>query len=144
MKFIIRKAEVKDLDSIVKLFEKKEDIPRSSFGKEKREVFKSMLEDNSRYIFIGERNENISAFISIKIENRFENFFKPSAYVFDIKAENSDGEILNAVLNRAIAVAMENGCTEILLKDKNLNAKTNAVYTINGFKNSDTFFIKEI
>lgn len=143
MKFVVRKAEEKDLDAIVKLYEEKGSIPYSPFGKEKREIFRQMLNDKSRHLLVGEKDCRISAFVSLKTENSFENFLKPSAFILDIKAENSDGEILTAVLSRAKAVAMENGCVEISLKDKNINAKSNAVYCLNSFKNSNMFFVKE-
>ena len=80
MKFIIRNALEKDLPSILKLFEKKGEYPLSSPGKAKRELFSAMLSNSSRYIFVGEKNDTVSAFVSMRIEPRFENLLKFSAF----------------------------------------------------------------
>ncbi len=144
MKFIVRKAEENDLNSIVNLYEEKRDFPYSTFGREKREIFKSMLSDSSRHILVGERNGIVSAAISLRIEHRFENFFASSAIISDIKVLNNDAEILCAILSRAIAVAMENECREITLYDKKVTAENHSVYSICGFKESNTFFVKQI
>jgi len=144
MKFIVRKAEEKDLSLIESLYEEKRDYPHSPFGREKREAFRQMLSDSQWHIFVGERNGIISAFLSMRIEQRFENFMKPSALISDIKATDNDAEILCAILSRAIAVAMENECCEISLCDKNVRAQTNSIYSICGFKESNTFYLKKI
>ena len=144
MKFIIRNALEKDLPSILKLFEKKGEYPLSSPGKEKRELFTAMLSDTSRYIFVGEKNDTVSAFVSMRIEPRFENLLKFSALITDIKADGDSANILTAVLSRATAVAMENGCSEVIISDKNVNAQSRSVYSICGFCESNTFFTKRL
>lgn len=144
MKFIVRKAEEKDLNSIAGLYDTKKDYPHSPFGREKREIFKNMLSDSSRHIFVGERNGVVTAFISLKIENRFENFMSPSAIITDICVCDSDAEILCAVLSRAVAVAMENECREITLFDRKVTAEKHSLYSICGFKEINTFFLKQI
>lgn len=144
MKFIIRNALEKDLASILKLFEKKGEYHLSAPGKEKRELFSSMLSDNSRYIFVGEKNDTVTAFVSMKIEPRFENLFKFSAFITDIKADGDSANILTAVLSRATAVAMENDCHEIIISDKNVTSQSRSVYSICGFSESNTFFIKKL
>ncbi|MBE6782928.1 MAG: hypothetical protein E7536_02830 [Ruminococcaceae bacterium] len=144
MKFIIRKAEEKDLASVLKLFENKADYPMAPPGKEKRKIFSDMLADTSRYLFVGERNGVICAFVSMKTEHQFDSFFKLSAYITDIKADCNDAEILTAVLSRATAVAMENGCNKIILSDKNITALSNSVYSICGFGACDDFYIKNL
>lgn len=144
MKFIVRKAEEKDLNAIENLYEEKRDYPYSTFGREKREAFRQMLSDPQWHILTGERNGVVSAFLSMRIERRFENFMKPSAIISDIKSHNNDAEILCAILSRAIAVAMENECCEIGLWDKNVRAQTNSVYSICGFRESNTFYLKKI
>lgn len=144
VKFIIRKAEEKDLDAIVKLYEKKDDFPYSPFGKEKRNIFSLLLSDKTRYILIGEKNNKICAFVSMKIEHRFENQLKLSAFINDIKTSVDEAEILCAILSRTVAIAMENECTEIFLTDKNINAQSFSVYSICGFKESNTTFIKKL
>lgn len=144
MKFLIRKATMADLNSVSSLYDKKGDYPQSYFGKEKREIFSDMLNDNSREILVGEKNGNVSAFLSMKIEHRFENSLKTSTIIFDIKAKDDETEILCAVLSRAIAITLENGGTEIILLDKNVTACTNSVYSICGFRKSDTCYIKSL
>lgn len=144
MKFIVRKAEEKDLQAIQGLYSTKKDYPHSPYGKEKREIFKSMLDDRSRSILVGERNGIVSAFISMKTEYRFENNLLPYAIINDLKAEENDAEILCAILSRAIAVAMENECKEITLSDKNLTAEKYSLYSICGFKENPGFFKKQI
>ena len=144
MKFIVRKAEEKDLDAIVCLYEEKKDYPFSPFGREKREAFREMLADPSRHIFVGERNGKTNAFISMKIERRFENFMKKSAMISDIKVADNDAEILCAILSRVIAVSMENECTEITLYDKCVTSEVNSVYSICSFRESNTFYVKKI
>ncbi len=144
MKFIIRNAVQNDLPSIMKLFEKKGEYPLSSPGKEMRELFSAMLSDTSRYIFVGEKNDIISAFISMRIEPRFENLFKFSAFITDIRADGDSANILTAVLSRATAVAMENSCSEIIISDKNVTSQSQAVYSICGFCGNNTFFTKKL
>ncbi len=144
MKFIIRNALEKDLPSILKLFEKKGEYPLSSPGKEKRELFSAMLSNSSRYIFVGEKNDTVSAFVSMRIEPRFENLLKFSAFITDIKADGDSANILTAVLSRATAVAMENGCSEVIISDKNVNPQSRSVYSICGFCESNTFFTKRL
>jgi len=144
MKFIVRKAEEKDLQAIAGLYHTKKEYPYSPFGREKRENFKNMLNDISRSILVGERNGIVSAFMSLKIEQRFENNLLPSAIINDLKAEDNDAEILCAILSRAIAVAMENECKEITLYDKNITAEKFSLYSICGFKESESFFRKQI
>lgn len=142
MKFIIRKAEEKDLTAILKLFENKTDYPMAPPGKEKRKIFSDMLSDSSRYLFTGERNGVICAFVSMKIEHKFDSFFRLSAFITDIRADCNDAEILTAVLSRATAVAMENGCDKIILADKSVTALSHSVYSICGFSASNNFYIK--
>lgn len=144
MKFIVRKAEEKDLNSIAGLYAPKKDYPHSPFGKEKREIFKTMLSDLSRSVLVGERNGTVCAFISMKIEHKFENNLLPCAVINDLKAEENDAEILCAVISRAIAVSMENECTEITLYDKNITAEKNSLYSICGFRERGGFFRKQI
>lgn len=144
MKFIVRKAEEKDLSLIENLYEEKRDFPYSPFGREKRDFFRQMLADSQWHIFVGERNGIVSAFLSMRIERRFENFMKPSALISDIKASDNDAEILCAILSRAIAVGMENECCEMLLSDKNVSAETNSVYSICGFRESNTLYLKKL
>ncbi len=144
MKFIIREAKPQDLNLITALYDVKGSYPLSPFGKEKKEIFASMLEDKTRHIFIGEKNGKISAFLSMKTEYRFQNSFENSAIILDIKASDDDSEILCAVLSRAVATAMENACREIILPDKNVAAQTNSVYTICGFREADTHYIKKL
>lgn len=144
MKFIVRKAEEKDLSAVEKLYEEKRDYPYSPFGREKRDAFRKMLSDEQWCVFVGERNGNISAYLSMRIERRFENFMKASAVISDIKVSGNDAEILCAILSRSIAVAMENECCEICLYDKKVKAETNSVYSICGFRESNTFFTKRI
>ncbi|MBR3589038.1 MAG: hypothetical protein IKL16_05700 [Clostridia bacterium] len=144
MKFIVRKAEEKDLQAIQGLYTTKKDYPHSPYGKEKREIFRNMLGDRSGNILVGERNGIVSAFISLKIEHRFENKLLPSAIISDLRAEDNDAEILCAILSRAIAVAMENECNEITLFDKNLTAEKYSLYSICGFKENPGFFRKQI
>ncbi len=144
MKFIVRKAEEKDLQTIAGLYNSKKDYPHSPYGKEKKEIFKSMLSDRSRNILVGERNGIVNAFISMKTEYRFENNLLPSAVINDLKAEDNDAEILCAILSRAIAIAMENECKEITLYDKNLTAEKYSLYSICGFKENPGFFRKQI
>lgn len=144
MKFIVRKAEEKDLSLIESLYEEKREYPHSTFGREKRDAFRQMLSDSQCHIFAGERNGIVSAFLSMRIERRFENFMKPSAIISDIKVSDNDAEILCAILSRAIAVAMENECCEITLYDKKVKAEANSVYSICGFRESNTFYSKKL
>ncbi len=144
MKFIVREAEQKDLNSITALFEKKGDYPVSPFGREKKEIFSTMLENRTRHVLVGEKNDKICAVLSMKIENTFQNSFDPSAIIFDIKSSEENSEILCAVLSRAVATAMENSCREIILLDKNSSVQTNSVYSICGFKQSLTHYIKKL
>lgn len=144
MKFIVRKAEEKDLQAIQGLYNTKKDYPHSPYGKEKREVFRNMLDDSSGNILVGEKNGIVNAFISIKIECRFENNLLPSAIINDLRAKDNDAEILCTMLSRAIAVAMENECNEITLSDKNLTAEKYSLYSICGFKENPGFFRKQI
>lgn len=144
MKFIVRKAEEKDLNLIANLYHTKRDYPHSPFGREKREIFKNMLCDPSRHILVGERNENVTAFLSLKIEYRFGNFLAPSAIVSDIKTADCDAEILCAIISRSIAVAMENECKEIILIDNKVTAEKHSLYSICGFKESTSFYVKQI
>ncbi len=144
MKFIVRKAEERDLEAIEKLYEERRDYPYSPFGREKRDAFRKMLSDSQSHVFTGERNGSVCAFLSLRIERRFENFMKNSAVISDIKAADNDAEILCAILSRAVAVAMENECCEITLYDKKVKAETHSVYSICGFRESNTFFVKRI
>lgn len=144
MKFIVRKAEEKDLNLIADLYHTKRDYPHSPFGREKREIFRNMLCDPSRYILVGERNENVTAFLSLKIEYRFENFLIPSAIISDIRTTDCDAEILCAIISRSIAVAMENECKEIILIDNKATAEKHSLYSICGFKESTGFYVKQI
>ncbi len=144
MKFIVRKAEEKDMNAIECLYEEKRDYPYSHFGREKRDAFREIISDGNHHVFIGERNGNICAYLSMRTERRFENFMKPSAVISDIRAADNEPEILCAILSRAIAVAMENECCEILLYDKKIRAETNSVYSICGFRESNTFLVKRI
>lgn len=144
MKFIVRKAEEKDLQAISALYSTKKDYPYSPFGKEKREIFRSMVSDSARSLLVGERNGNVNAFISLKIEHRLENNLRSSAFISDLKAEDNDAEILCAILSRAIAISMENECNEITLYDKNINAEKYSLYSICGFKEKEGFFRKQI
>ena len=144
MKFIIRNAEEKDLTSVMKLFEKKEDIPVSPPGKEKKKLFADMLKETSRYILVGKKNGIICAFLSMKIEPEFKTFFRLCAYVTDIKTDSEHAEILTAILSRATAIAMENGCNKIVLSDESVNARSNAVYSICNFRESNTTYFKKL
>ncbi len=144
MKFIIRKAEANDLDAIVKLFEKKDDFPYSPLGREKRNIFSLLLSDETRYILVGEKNNKICSFVSMKIEHRFENQLKHSAFINDIRVADNEAEILCAIISRAVAIAMENECTEIFLTDKNIKSQNFSVYSICGFKESNTTFMKKL
>ena len=144
MKFIIRKAEEKDLASVLELFESKSDYPMSPPGKEKRKIFCHMLSDTSRYLFVGEKNGIICAFVSMKIEPQFDSGFRLSAFITDIKSQSNVAEILTAVLSRATAVAMENGCNKIIISDKNVTALSHSVYSICGFGRSNTFYTKNL
>ncbi len=144
MKFVIRKAEEKDLNIITALYEKRGEYPLSPFGREKKEIFSSMLHDSSRCILVGEKDGKIAVFLSMKIENRLENFLLPSAVILDIKIKSHESEILCAVISRAVAVAMENGCREITLFDKNVSPETHSVYSICGFRESTENYIKKI
>lgn len=144
MKFIVRKAEEKDLQAIAGLYSTKKEYPHAPFGREKSEKFKAMLGDFTRSILVGEKNDIVRAFISLKIEHRFENALLPSAIINDLKAEDNDAEMLCAILSRAIAVAMENECKEITLYDKNITAEKFSLYSICGFKESKNFFRKQL
>ena len=144
MKFIVRKAEEKDLQAIQCLYSSKKDYPHSPYGKEKREIFRNILGDRSRNILVGERNGIVSAFVSMKTEYSFENELLPCAVITDLKADENDAEILCAILSRAIAVSMENECKEITLFDKNLTAEKYSLYSICGFKENPGFFRKQI
>lgn len=144
MKFIIRKAEEKDLNSIIELFRKKDEFPMSAPGKEKKNIFSEMLKEESRYILVGEKNGVITAFVSMKTEARFKNHFKLSAFITDIKTDLCHAEILTAILSRATAIAMEKGCSEIILHDDCVNSESNAVYTICNFRQSNTVYRKKL
>lgn len=144
MRFIIRKAEEKDLPCILQLFEKKNDFSVSSPGKEKKLIFANMLKDNAKHILVGEKNGVITAFISMKIEAAFENFLGLTAYITDIKTDMCHAEILTAILSRATAIAMENGCRSIVLCDNFVNAESNAVYSICNFRQSNTVYFKNL
>ena len=144
MKFIVRKAEEKDLQAIQNLYSTKKNYPHSPYGKEKKEIFISMLNDRSKNILVGEKNGIVSAFISMKIEHRFENELLATAVITDLKADDNNAEILCAVISRAIAVAMENECKEITLYDKNLTAEKYSLYSICGFRENPGFFRKQI
>ena len=144
MKFIVRKAEEKDMEAVACLYEEKKDYPYSPFGREKRDAFREIISDGRYHVFIGERNGNVCAYLSMRTERRFENYMKASAVISDVRAADNDPEILCAILSRAIAVAMENECCEILLYDKKIKAETHSVYSICGFRESNTFFVKRI
>ena len=144
MKFIIRKAEEKDLNSIAELYRKKDDFPMSPPGKEKRNIFSEMLRDESKHILVGEKNGIITAFISMRIESRLENHFKLSAFITDIKTDFHHAEILTAILSRATAIAMEKGCSEIILFDNCIKPEFNSVYSICNFRQNNTVYHKKL
>ncbi len=144
MKFIVRKAEEKDLSSVEGLYNEKRDYPYSPFGREKREAFREMIEDKNCFLFVGERNEIPAAFLSMRIEHRFENSMKASAIITDVKTAGKDSEILCAIISRAVATAMENDCCEITLYDKSVIAESSSVYSICGFRESNTFYAKKL
>ena len=144
MKFIVRKAEEKDLQSIADLYNTKKEYPHAPFGREKREIFKSMLSDSSSCILVGEKNGIVNAFLSLRIEHRLTNNLLPSTVICDIRAENNDAETLCAILSRAIAISMEKECKEITLYDKNITSEKYSLYSICGFKENEGFFRKQI
>lgn len=144
MKFIIRKAEEKDLPYILQLFEKKNDFPASLPGKEKKLIYSEMLKDTSRHILVGEKNGVITAFISMKIEAVFKNTLGLTAFITDIRTDMCHAEILTAILSRATAIAMENSCRSIILCDDFVNPESNSVYSICNFKQSNTVYFKNL
>ncbi len=144
MKFIVRKAEEKDLNSLAALYDTRRDYPHSPYGREKREIFTKMLTESSRHLFVGEKNGSVCAFLSLRIENRLENFLAPDAVISDLKANDNDAEILCAIISRAIAVAMENECREITLSDRKITPEKHSLYSICGFRESNAFYLKQI